>query len=176
MEYLVILIIIVISVYILQKNSKAYIPPSPNIKKEEPQQPLSKETIRAIRKNLDQESNSEKTEKQFVVDEVLEGYYIYEDDSFFAHGVKHRFDACVTWAKGDNPKLAFKREPNNKYDSNAIAIYGISSTGRRKIGYVAAELADELVYEELDDKIKPRLLSVKIEDTPYIEYEILVKK
>ena len=71
---------------------------------------------------------------------------------------------------------ACNSENNNKYDSNAIAVYGKSSTGERKLGYIAAEIADDLVYNELDDKIKARLIGVEIKETPFIEYEILVKK
>jgi len=117
-----------------------------------------------------------KVEKAFSIDDVSSDYYVFEDDSLFVHGVKRRKQSCIEWAQGNNHKLEFKREQNNKYDSNAIAIYGISSTGKRKIGYVAADVADELVYQELEGKIKPRLLNVEIKDTPFIEYEILVKK
>ncbi|PHR57266.1 MAG: hypothetical protein COA44_06090 [Arcobacter sp.] len=117
------------------------------------------------------------TKKQdaFKVIDIPEGYEVYEDDDFFIQGVTYRMDACVKWATGENLELSFKREPNNKHDDNAIAIYGKSSTGKRRLGYVAAEIADELVYKELDDKIKPRLLSVEIKEAPFINYEILVE-
>ena|GEM_PF-6997340 len=124
----------------------------------------------------DKKDNKEdRAESTFNVMNIPVGYEIYEDDSFFIHGVMHRFDACLKWAQGENHKISFKREANNKHDNNAIAIYGISSTGKKKLGYVAAEIADDLVYRELDNKIKARLLSVRIEETPFIEYEILVE-
>lgn len=117
-----------------------------------------------------------KRKSEFAINDIPSGYEVYEDDTFFVHGVKHRFNDCLKWAKGDNCQIYFKRENNNKYDSNAIAVYGKSSTGERKLGYIAAEIADDLVYNELDDKIKARLIGVEIKETPFIEYEILVKK
>jgi len=126
--------------------------------------------------NIIKEKNSDvKKQSVFNVEDVPAGYEIYEDDTFFVHGVKHRFNACVKWAQGENHKIFFKREPKNKYDSNAIAIFGTSSTGKRQLGYIASEIADDLVYKELDDKIIARLISVEIKETPFIEYEILVK-
>lgn len=111
----------------------------------------------------------------FKVDDIPSGYEVYEDNTFFIHGVKHRFKECIKWAQGENLKISFKREPNNKYDDNAIAILGTSSTGKRQLGYIEADIADDLVYRNLDDKIIARLISVKIKEAPFIEYEILVK-
>ena len=104
------------------------------------------------------------------------GYEIYEDSSFFIHGVSYRKNDCIIWAKEENLTLSYKREPNNKYDSNAIIIFGNSSKGKKKLGYIASEIADELVYENLIDNMKINLIDVKIEDGfPFIEYEIWVK-
>jgi hypothetical protein len=110
----------------------------------------------------------------FTVADIPDGYEIYEESDFYVHGVKKRMKACIKWATGENLSLEFKREPSNKYDTEAIAVYGISSNGRRKIGYVAAELADDIVERELEYSIIPRLLSVEIEDIPFIKYEILI--
>jgi len=123
-------------------------------------------------------TSTEKTdykESIFEIDSILDGYEVYEDSTFFVQGVTYKFESCIKWAKGENHKIYFKREPNNKHDSNAIAVYGKSSTGRRKIGYIASEIADDLVYRELDDKIKARLINIEIKDVPFIEYEILVE-
>lgn len=117
---------------------------------------------------------AEKYTSPFTVVDIPRGYEVYEESDFYVHGVKKRIKACREWAAGDNLSLEFKREPGNKYDSEAIAIYGISSSGRRKLGYVAAELADDIVDRELEYSIMPRLLDVEIKETPFINYEILI--
>lgn len=149
----------------------------------EPNQKLSRDELKAMAVRRDSEWRPDKEEASFHVqkkntfniDDTPDGYEVYENESYFVHGVTHRFKACLKWAEGNNHQISFKREPNNKYDSNAIAIFGKSSTGRRKLGYIASEIADDLVYRELDDKIKARLLSVEIKEAPFINYEILVE-
>lgn len=120
-------------------------------------------------------NNSIKKQSSFSIEDIPDGYEVYEDDTFFVHGVKYRFNECVKWAQGKNLKIFFKREPNNKHDNNAIAIFGTSSTGKKQLGYIASEIADDIVYRNLDDKIIARLISVIIKETPFIEYEILVE-
>ena len=138
--------------------------------------PLSRETLKNINQNMrDNNADSIKKEDVFTVTKVSNGYSVFEDGSHFIQGVTYRKQNCIDWATGDNLSLSWKREPNNKYDSNAIAIYGKSSNGNKKIGYIAAEIADILVYEELTKGMKVNLLSVEIKDTPFIQYEIWVK-
>ena len=149
MDYIIAGVCIVVFLYIYKKRAKALV-------NDKPTGPIKKKST-------------------FNVADMPNGYEVYEDSSFFIHGVKVRFDACLKWAQGENYQISFKRESNNKHDDNAIAIFGKSSTGERQLGYVAAEIADDLVYRELDNKIKARLVSVKIEETPFIEYEILVE-
>ena len=104
----------------------------------------------------------------FEIPDVPDGYRVYEfeddDDEFFVHGVHHRKKAVLEWAQGKNLKLYTRREASNKYDSNAIAIQGESSGKKKKIGYVAAEIAEDLVDKGFDRKLKLQLLDVKITD------------
>jgi len=172
------IIIVIIGVYIYKKltpgKKESIIKSS---KEDVKQKKLTREELKTIaaRRNAEWRPGEElKSESTFEVDNIPKGYVVYEDDSFFVQGVTFRFEACVTWAQGEGHKISFKREPNNKHDSNAIAIFGKSSTGRRKLGYVAADIADDLVYKELDKKMKVRLLSVAIKEAPFIEFEILV--
>lgn len=113
----------------------------------------------------------------FEIKDVPDGYAVLEDGSFFVHGVTFRIKQCIDWASGKNLEIYHKREPKNKYDENAIAIYGKSSNGKRKLGYIEKEIAYDLVSDGLDKDMKIRLLSVKITDeAPFIEYDILVKE
>jgi len=71
----------------------------------------------------------------FEIPNTIEGYKTYEfedDNEFFVHGVHYREKAVIEWAQGDNLKLYPKREANNEYDSNAIAIQGESSGKKKK--------------------------------------------
>lgn len=114
-----------------------------------------------------------KKKKNFDIIEIPRGYEVY--DSLFVQGTSFRKDDCIKWATGENHSIRFKREPNNNHDSNAIAIYGESTNGIFHLGYVASDIAEELVDYELDDKIIARLISVKITTNPFIEYEILIE-
>ncbi len=106
---------------------------------------------------------------------ILDGYTVYQDQSFFIAGVTFRRDSCEWWVNGNNLSLSFRREPNNKYDDNAIAIYGKNDQGSKKIGYVEADIADDIVSNDLVKKIIPRLLSIRVGEAHFIEYEILIK-
>ncbi len=115
-----------------------------------------------------------KHQDTFSIPDIPDGYIAFEDDSYYVAGVTFRMKACIEWATGSDLSIYFKREPKNKHDTNAIAVYGKSSNGRRKLGYVQAEIASEIVYRELDSDMKARLLGVEIKEAPFIHYEILV--
>lgn len=144
-----------------------------------------KKQITATRPSyLESEENNIPIKKKstFEIPDTLDGYMTYEfedDDEFFVHGVQYRKKAVLEWAQGDNHKLHARREPSNKYDSNAIAIQGESSGKKRKIGYIATEIAEDLVDKGLDRKLKFQLLNVKITDdvNPDSEFDmsILIK-
>lgn len=110
------------------------------------------------------------------LEEIPDGYTVYQEQSFFVTGVTFRSDSCNWWVNGKNLSLSFKREPSNSHDENAIAIYGKNDQGSKKIGYVNSDIAYDIVSDGLDKKIKPRLISVSVGDAHFIEYEILVKE
>lgn len=110
------------------------------------------------------------------LEDIPDGYTVYQEQSFFVAGVTFRRDSCNWWISGKNLSLLFKREPSNSHDENAIAIYGKNDQGSKKIGYVNSDVAYDIVSDGLDKKIKPRLISVSVGDAHFIEYEILVKE
>lgn len=121
-------------------------------------------------------SKKESVSIQISVEDIPTGYYVFEDQSFFVAGVTFRPQNCDWWVSGKNLSLSFKREPDNRHDENAIAIYGKNDMGSKKIGYVSSDIAFDIVSDGLYKKIKPRLISVAVGDAHFIEYEILVKE
>lgn len=131
--------------------------------------------------------NEIRKKSTFEIPDIAGEYKVYEfedNDEFFVHGVQARAKNVIDWAKGKNLSIYAKREPLNKFDSNAIAIYGQSSNKKRKIGYIATEIAEELVDKGYDKKLKVQLLDVKINNNTdaelefdlniFIEYKILI--
>ncbi len=71
-----------------------------------------------------------------------------------------------------------EQEPSNPKDKNAIQAIGIA--GRRKyfIGYLPKELAAQITLTGLFDKLKPRLMMIRVGKTGYIDisFDILGRK
>lgn len=114
------------------------------------------------------------TKKQGTIKtEIPDGYCLFPDDldndliadfNFFVKGVHYRKANVIKWATGEDLALTHRREPSNKYDSNAIAIYGTSSNGKFKLGYVDADLAEVLVETGLNKGMKLAIKDVEITD------------
>ena len=114
------------------------------------------------------------TKKQGTIKtEIPDGYCLFPDDlgedvivdfNFFVKGVHYRKKNIIKWATGKNLALTHRREPSNKYDPNAIAIYGTSSNGKFKLGYIDADLAEVLVETGLHKGMKLAIKDVEITD------------
>lgn len=86
-----------------------------------------------------------------------------------------RRDLIVCRQCDKNSEIVLKREPNNPYDSNAIAVYVKSSTmfglfkSLDQIGYIKEKLANRLA--KLMDEGKPVTVSVdSVYISPNVEY------
>ncbi len=117
---------------------------------------------------------SKQTKKQVTIKtEVSDGYCLFPDDigddviadfNFFVKGVHYRKKNIIKWATGEDLALTHRREPSNKHDPNAIAIYGTSSNGKFKLGYVDAELAEVLTETGLHKGMKLAIKNIEITD------------
>jgi len=83
-------------------------------------------------------------------------------------GLQHNIENCNKWLKNSDEKsldLFFEREPNNKFDKNAIAIYGKSNRyDKIKLGYLASFRAKEIVEDDLFDYVIPSLPEIQYDE------------
>lgn len=106
------------------------------------------------------------------LDPIPDGYQIFERDLIVA-GVQHIKKDALKFSKGSKQSIALEREPNNKYDSNAIKIMGISkgflSSKRFFIGYVPKEFAKQIVSTKVMGSVKARLDRIYIGEKDFVE-------
>lgn len=105
---------------------------------------------------------------------IPEGHQLF--DGFEVSGMQHRLPAAIAFIKGKDHQLKLVREPRNKFDPNAIAVYGISKGlffgKERHIGYVPAESAARIVASGLLSVLKPRLRNIYLSDRNFALVEM----
>jgi hypothetical protein len=91
-------------------------------------------------------------------------------------GIQHCRDDAIAFIKGKDQRLEIDREPKNKFDPNAIAVFGITKgffgSKRRKIGYIPAEIAKSIAAESAFSSISPRLRQVRLGDDGFCAVEL----
>lgn len=110
-------------------------------------------------------------DKEFSSD-IPKDHQIYERRLEVA-GVQHRKSSAYKFAKGSCQEIYLEREYNNKYDSNAIKMMGVSKgwffTSRNFIGYVPKEISQQIVGSDMWDSVKPRLCKIYISDKGFVD-------
>jgi hypothetical protein len=93
-------------------------------------------------------------------------------------GIYYRFKNAKKIFINENVYIIFKRESNNKYDSNAIAIYGANEKRKEHIGYVDSGTAKFIIENNLYDFVAPNLTFIMIgyKKVLVTDYQILIKK
>ena len=122
--------------------------------------------------------------KQYLVnpDETINGYKFIEK-YVQVSGTRYRLRDIIQFAKKDNIWLEFEREPDNKYDKNAIKLIGCSKgfLANRKyfLGYVPKEISANIVNRGLVQHTLPRLRRIWVpneEDDATIIFQVLIKE
>ena len=117
--------------------------------------------------------SKQEKKQETIKTEISDGYCLFPDDisedviadfNFFVKGVHYRKKNIIKWATGKDLALTHRKEPSNKYDPNAIAIYGTSSNGKLKLGYIDADLAEVLAETGLYKGMKLAIKNVEITD------------
>jgi hypothetical protein len=115
--------------------------------------------------------------------DIPEGMSIFFADEEVA-GVQHRLSNVRAFASGRHHALRLEREPNNPHDPNAIKVIGIYKgwffTHRVHIGYVPAEIAEEIAERNLFSQIQPLLKNIwwggYVRDYIVVRFDILGPK
>lgn len=121
--------------------------------------------------------------ERWVTLDFPEGMSLFFADEEVA-GVQHRLPNLRAFAKGRNHALRLEREPNNRHDPNAIKVIGIYKglffTHRVHIGYVPAEIAEEIAEQNLFSQILPLLKNIwwggYVRDFIVVRFDILGPK
>lgn len=91
-------------------------------------------------------------------------------------GIQHRQENAAAFIKGSNPELELVREPRNKFDPNAVAVYGISKgwllRKRRHLGYLPKENAAKAVQSGFFEEMTARLRRVYLGDNGFTAIEL----
>ncbi len=109
------------------------------------------------------------------------GYRVWKDRLEVA-GVSHRKRDAVWLASRPKAWIEFEREPRNKFDPNAIRVYGCAKglfgAKRKFIGYVLAEVSAEIAEHDAWSEIQPRLTRTFTGDNGYVEikFQVLIRK
>jgi hypothetical protein len=112
--------------------------------------------------------------------EIPKGYEIFTGAD--VAGVRHYKSDALSFIYCKEKWLELKREPNNKYHKNAIAVIGCSKGLLRDnqccIGYVPAKIAERLVTLGMEDKVIPRLVNIYVGagGPIYITFQLLGPK
>jgi hypothetical protein len=114
------------------------------------------------------------------------GYQIFESDHEI-YGLRDRRKNGLKFINGTNQSLNFQPEPENRNDSNAIAIYGtvtakklffLTSTITLHLGYIDKRSAAHINDKNFENKVKARLKSSWLGDTGgmTIRFDIMLPK
>ena len=114
------------------------------------------------------------------VKNILQDYP--EDLQIYVHaevaGISFRKNDALIFANARNQTIEMEREPGNKHDRNAIAIYGVCHRGRAMIGYVPKEIAAHIARSGMFDLLRPRLARVFMggenSRDPYLEIQFQI--
>lgn len=112
---------------------------------------------------------------------IPKGYRIWKDRLEVA-GLSHRKRDAAWLASRPKAWIEIEREPRNKFDSNAIRVYGCAKgllgIKRKFIGYVPAEVSAEISEKDAWSEIEPRLTRTFTGDNGYLEikFPVLIRK
>lgn len=106
-----------------------------------------------------------------------DGFRIYRD-RVPVMGVPMRKDDAAAFCKGSDQQVAFKREPSNRHDPNAMLVMGSwkgwFSRKEKVLGYVPADDAAKLVQLGLAESVRPRLMKTYVGTDGFVEIEIQI--
>lgn len=109
------------------------------------------------------------------------GYQIFMERIHVA-GTSHRKKEVIEFANSQNSTIEFERDPQNRYDKNAIKIIGLSVIARNvkrwHLGYVPKELAAAIIEGGYYNEIKLRLSRTYIgkDGKVSVQFQVLGQK
>ena len=111
--------------------------------------------------------------KQRFKFDIPAGEKIYEPD-FEIAGAHHYTSDIASVMSKQGTSFYLKPEPQNKFDSNAIAVVGQTKnwlgTKIRKVGYLPSEIAKRVVETKMFEHVMLRPKSLYISDDGYVEF------
>ncbi len=98
---------------------------------------------------------------------IPKGHRIFCGDVEVA-GIKHHRDEAIAFIKGKDHEIVLELEPRNKFDPNAIIVFGTIKGffGRKvkKVGYIPAEISKIIAEQSAFSQITPRLRNIYMSD------------
>ena len=83
-------------------------------------------------------------------------------------GIQHHQHGAISFIKGKDHEIVLELEPRNKFDPNAIIVYGITKGffGRKvnKVGYIPAEVSKIIAEQSMFTQLAPRLRNLYMND------------
>ena len=119
--------------------------------------------------------------REFHRKEIPDGFQIFAAGLEVA-GLRHRRSDAARFIRGKELWLELEREPSNKYDKNAIKVFGCRKvfcwTKRFFLGYVPRDVSASIVERGVWGKVVPRLLKTYLGDDGFVEvlFQILRPK
>lgn len=116
----------------------------------------------------DSQSATEKEYSAKCSTEIPAGFQIFEDD-LQVHGLnveaqegRERRKALVDLFKNGGGELEFdfESDPQNHHDKNAIKFIAKSNGRKYHVGFVPAEIAQEIAEKGFSGRVQPRVMSV----------------
>jgi hypothetical protein len=111
--------------------------------------------------------------KRTYLPPIPDGHQIYAD-RLEVRGVAHRKMNAVAFVSGKRDHaLELEREPSNKYDPNAIKIFGVWRgwflRHRVDVGYVPREVAAVIAELDVFEVIRPRLARTYLSSRGFVD-------
>lgn len=85
-------------------------------------------------------------------------------------GLLHRKDDAIRFVRTPVEHfLAFKTDPTNPYDANAIKVIGVAGNARYHLGFVLADIAKRLAKTSLANVVQARLERAYVGTNDYVD-------
>lgn len=112
------------------------------------------------------------TKADYHLPPIPDGFQIYEERLEVAGLAQRKVDAA-RFARGKQKALEWEPEPGNRYDKNAVRLFGchkgLFRMKRTLLGYVPKEVAKKIVERGLIADAQPRLLKTYVSDGGFVE-------
>ena len=106
---------------------------------------------------------------------IAKGHRIFYGDVEVV-GIQHHRDEAISFIKGKDHEIVLELEPRNKFDPNAIIVFGTNKGffGRKtkKVGYIPAEVSKTIAEQSMFSQIAPRLRNIYMSDDGFCNIKL----